>query len=31
MHTKTKELGWQENHGIRNVDIEDSNLIVGKR
>ena len=24
MDMKTKELGWKENHGIQNIDIEDS-------
>jgi hypothetical protein len=24
MYMKTKELGWKENHGIRNIDFEDS-------
>jgi hypothetical protein len=24
MHIKTKELGWKENHGIQNIDIDDS-------
>jgi hypothetical protein len=24
MYMKTKELGWTENHGIQNIDIEDS-------
>jgi len=24
MYMKTKELGWKENQGIQNIDIEDS-------
>ena len=28
---KTKELGWQENHGIWNVGIEDPSIIIDKR
>ncbi|PNF14567.1 hypothetical protein B7P43_G14130 [Cryptotermes secundus] len=33
IYMKTKELGWKENHGIQNIDIEDSqgNRIVGQR
>jgi hypothetical protein len=33
MYMKTKELGWKENHGIQNNDIEDSqgNIIVDQR
>jgi hypothetical protein len=31
MHMKMKELGWEENHGIQNVGIEDSSIIVDKR
>ena len=32
MDMKTKELGWKENHGIQNIDFEDSkgNIIVVK-
>lgn len=28
---KTKELSWQENHGIQNFGIEHSSIIVDKR
>jgi hypothetical protein len=33
MYMKTKELGWKENHGIQNIDIEDSqgNIIIDQR
>jgi hypothetical protein len=33
MYMKTRELGWKENHGIRNIGIEDSqgNIIIGQR
>jgi hypothetical protein len=33
MYTKTKKLGWKENHGIENIGIEDSqgNIIIDQR
>jgi hypothetical protein len=33
MYTKTKELGWKENHWIQNIGIEDSqgNIIIDQR
>jgi hypothetical protein len=33
MYMKTKEQGWKENHGIQNIDIEDSqgNMIIDQR
>jgi hypothetical protein len=33
MYMKTKELGWKENRGIQNVDIEDAheNIIIDQR
>jgi hypothetical protein len=33
MYIKTKELGWKENHGIQNIDIEDSrgNITIDQR
>jgi hypothetical protein len=33
MYTKTKELGWKENHGIQNIGIADSqgNIIIDQR
>jgi hypothetical protein len=33
MYMQTKEVGWKENHGIKNTGIEDfkGNIIIDKR